>query len=152
VTNPTTASSEGLRLPTKRVLTLDAAMQVVAAARAEAIRRDLRLTIAVVDDGGHPLHLVRMDGVHAGTVDVAIAKARTAVLFKKPTQAFAESLAGGASAILALPGMLPLPGGIPLFQDGGLIGAIGVSGAAPDVDAAVAAAGADLIPSHGDSQ
>lgn len=129
------------RLPSKASLTLAAARQVVAAAENAAVGNDLRLSIAVVDDAGLLVHFVRMDGVHCGTVDVAIAKARTAALFRKPTQAFADALAGGVHAIATLPNMLPLPGGLPIEFEGAVVGAIGVSGASPDMDAKIGAAG-----------
>lgn len=138
-------SSNPLSLPSKANLTLDAARQIILVAQAEALRNQLHVTIAVVDDGGHLLHLSRMDGAHVGTVEVAIAKARTSAFFRKPTLAFADGLSGGASGILSLPNMLPLPGGVPLSFEDSIVGAIGVSGATSDMDAKVARAGADLL-------
>lgn len=137
--------SEGMKLPDKKVLTCDAAQRIVEAAVAEAVRNDVRISVAILDDGGHLLHFVRMDRVHAGTVAVADAKARAAVLFNKPTRDFAKSFAEGNSALLGLPGMLPFPGGIPLVQGSQLVGAIGVSGAQPAIDDRVAAAGAAAL-------
>jgi glc operon protein GlcG len=136
-------------LPSKPSLTLAAARQAIAAAEQEALRLDLNLSIAVVDDGGSLLHFARMDGIHAGTGDVAIAKARTAALFRKPTEVFADALAGGGQGILSLPNMLPLAGGVPLAFEGAVIGAIGVSGASPALDAQVAAAGAAIFSAKG---
>lgn len=136
-------------LPNKRSLTLAVARQVVAAAEQEAMLNDLRLSIAVVDDAGLLLHFARMDGVHAGTCDVAVAKARTAALFRKPTKVFADALANGGQAILSLPNMLPFAGGIPLEVEAAVVGAIGVSGASPDLDAQVAAAGAAIFSAKG---
>lgn len=136
-------------LPSKPSLTLAAARQVVAAAEQEAARNDLRLSIAVVDEAGLLLHFARMDGVHVGTCDVAVAKGKTAALFRKPTKVFAEALASGGQAVLALPNMLPFAGGIPLVYDGAVVGAIGVSGASPDMDAQVAAAGASVFSAEG---
>jgi glc operon protein GlcG len=136
-------------LPGKPFLTLSAARQALEAAEQEALRLDLRLSIAVVDEAGLLLHFARMDGVHAGTCDVAIAKARTAALFRKPTKIFADALASGGQAILALPNMLPFAGGVPLSWEGAVVGAIGVSGASPDQDAQVAAAGAAIFPAKG---
>src|SRR5690606_25013158 len=108
-------------LPVKPVLTLQAAQRIIARAEEEAARHDLRLSIAVVDDAGLLVGFARMDGVHSATIDVAIAKARTAALFRKPTEAFAEALAGGATGIAALPNMLPFPGGVPLLADGAVV-------------------------------
>ena len=136
-------------LPSKSSLTLAAARQVVAAAEQEAVRNDMNLSIAVVDDAGLLLHFVRMDGVHAGTCDVAVAKGRTAALFRKPTKVFADALANGGQAIMSLPNMLPFAGGVPLVFNGVIVGAIGVSGASPDMDAQVASAGAAIISTEG---
>ncbi len=137
--------TEGMNLPDKKLLTLSAAQRIVEAAVAEAIRNNVRVSVAVLDDGGHLLHFVRMDRVHAGTVAVADAKARAAVLFMKPTRDFAQSVAEGNSALLGLPGMLPFPGGIPLLQASQLVGGIGVSGAQPAIDDRIAVAGAAVL-------
>ena len=105
----------------------------------------LVLSIAIVDHGGHLLLFSRMDGVHLGTIDVAIAKARCALQFKRSTRKFAEALAGGSIALTTISGVIPFPGGIPLAAGGSVVGAIGVSGAAPDHDEEVAAAGASAL-------
>lgn len=136
-------------LPYKPSLTLAAAKHVVTTAEQEAMRNDLRLSIAVVDDAGLLLHFARMDGVHAGTCEVAIAKGKTAALFRKPTKVFAEALANGSQSMLALPNMLPFAGGVPLFFDDAVVGAIGVSGASPDMDEYVANAGASVFSVKG---
>ena len=133
-----------MEMTSKKVLTRSAVRQIVDAAQEEARRNDVRVTVAVLDDGGHLLELSRMDGVHSGTVDVAIAKAKTAVLFRQPTRNFAEALGKGVQAILSLPGMLPLPGGEPFLVEGVLVGSIGISGASPDMDGQIAQAGAAL--------
>ncbi len=124
------------------VVTLAGAEAAIAAARAEAASRGLAVTIAVLDRGAHLVAFNRMDGVHAGTVAVAIAKAKSAALYNRPTAGVATALAGGNTALLTLPDLIALPGGIPLATAAGLAGAIGVSGAAPDIDEAIAAAGA----------
>jgi glc operon protein GlcG len=130
------------RVTMQPVLTLDTARSVLHAAEAETARRHLRLAFAVTDPSGDLIAFIRMDGIHAGTVEVAVAKARTAALFGKPTRTFADAIAGGATGILSLPNMVTLPGGVPLFWRGACVGAIGVSVASPDIDAAVAEAGA----------
>ena len=122
-------------------LTLAGAEAAVSAAKAEAARRGLSVTIAVLDRAGHLVSLARLDGIHIGTVAVATAKAKTAALYNRPTAALSAGLAGGNTALLTLPDLVALPGGLPLAVDGALVGAIGVSGAAPDVDEAIAAAG-----------
>ena len=122
-------------------LSLAGAEAALSAARAEAAHRKLAVTIAVLDRGGHLVALARLDGIHVGTVAVATAKARTAALYNRPTAGLSAALADGNTALLSLPDLVALPGGLPLAAGGVLVGAIGVSGAAPDVDEAIAAAG-----------
>lgn len=129
----------------RKELTLAACRVAMDASLAEAEKLGLKMTVAIVDPGGHALNVARMDSIHAGTVEVAFAKARCAAMFKRPTKAFAEGYAGGATALPAIPGVLPFAGGIPIIVDGHLLGAIGASGASPDQDAAVAAAGVEAI-------
>ena len=144
-----TGGQDAATLPLRPVLTLDVARAMLAAAEARARQQDLRVTVAVVDPGGNLIALSRMDGLHVGTVEVAIAKARAAALFNKPTTVFAEGLASGATGLLALPGMLPMPGGVPVACDGVLVGAVGVSGAAPQQDAEMADRAAAAVPATG---
>jgi glc operon protein GlcG len=129
----------------KPVLTLELARQMLTACEAKARELGLSLTIAVVDDGGHPIALARMDGIHAATVEIAIAKARSAVLFKRPTAKFGEAMAGGAIGLLALPNVVPFAGGLPLLAGPALVGGIGASGAAAHQDEEVAQAGASIL-------
>lgn len=123
------------------VVTLAGANAAIAAAQKEAEARGVRVSIAVLDRGGHMVAFARMDGIHAGTVAVATAKARAALLYNRPTAAFAAGLADGGTAVLTLPDVVAFPGGIPVTGSLGAAGAIGVSGAAPDVDEAIAKAG-----------
>jgi glc operon protein GlcG len=115
--------------------------RAVAAARAQGAR----VSIALVDSGGHLLGFARMHGVHTATVEVAQAKARCAIGFRRPTRIFAEALAAGQLALLATPGVVVLPGGIPIERSGRWLGAIGISGAAPDVDERIAQAAVDSL-------
>jgi uncharacterized protein GlcG (DUF336 family) len=131
----------GPNIAHKPVLTLAQAREIIAAAEAEAIRNEWRVVIAVVDDGGHALALARLDGAQFGSVEIALAKARAAVAFKRPTRAWDEVLTGGRLAVLAMPGVLPAEGGVPLAIDGQIVGAIGVSGVTSPQDGQVAAAG-----------
>lgn len=126
--------------PTKPLLTLEAAKVMLAASEAKARELSLAMTIAIVDDGGHLLALARMDGVHAGTIDVALAKAKSSVMFKRPTSKFAEAMTSGAIGLLALPHVVPFAGGLPLMSGASLVGAVGASGASPDKDELVATA------------
>jgi uncharacterized protein GlcG (DUF336 family) len=130
-------------------ITLAGAEAVIAAARAEAASRGVAVTIAVLDRGGHVVAQARMDGIHVATVPVSIAKAKTAVHYNRPTSALATAFTGGNAALATLPDLVPLPGGIPLATPSGLAGAVGVSGAAPDVDDAIASAGAAAFAQGG---
>jgi glc operon protein GlcG len=132
-------------LPTKKILTLDAAKQVVAAAEAEAKRRGATVVIAVVDDGGHLLLMERLDDTQVASVEVGIGKARTAAIFRRPSKEFEDQVRNGRVAALALPGATPLQGGIPIVVDGRVLGAIGVSGNTPQEDEDIAKAGAAAI-------
>ena len=138
----TAAIARPADLPIKRTLTLAAAKKIVAAAEAEAIKRGATVVIAVVDDGGHLLLLERLDDTQVASVDVAIGKARTAAIFRRPSKVFEDQIRDGRVAALALPGATPLQGGIPILVDGKVVGAIGVSGNSPQEDEDIAKAGA----------
>ena len=132
-------------LPTKNVLTLDVAKKVAAAAEAEAMKRKATVVIVVVDDGGYPLILLRLDDTQVASVDVGIAKARTAAIFRRPSKVFEDQIRDGRAAALALPGATPLQGGIPLIYQDQVIGAIGVSGNTPKEDEDIAISGASVL-------
>lgn len=135
----------------KRGLTLDGAKKAIAAAVAEAKRVHAPGgSIAVVDDGGNLLALERLDQTFAASANIAIGKARTAALFKKPTKIFEDAIKGGRTSMVTLGGDLqnftPLQGGIPLEWEGKVVGAIGVSGAASaQQDEELAAVGAKSL-------
>jgi len=131
------------QLPTKQVLTLDAAKKIAAVAEAEARKRGATVVIAVVDDGGYLLVLERLDDTQVASVDVGIAKARTAAIFRRPSGVFEDQVKNGRIAALALPGAVALKGGVPIIVDGKVIGAVGVSGNSPQEDEEIARAGAD---------
>ena len=129
-------------LHTRPVLTLSEIDQIARAARAEAQRNDWNVTIAVVDDGGHPLSLLRLDGCPPVSAYLAMEKARTAALGRRESKAYEDIIKGGRTAFLsvsALSGMLE--GGVPIIIDGHCIGAVGVSGVKSQEDAQVAKAG-----------
>ena len=128
----------------KNALTLADAKAIAAAAEAEALRNNWRVTIAVLDDGGHLIYLQRLDEAPLGSITVAQEKARTALLFKRPTKIIEEIVASGRMAMLTLPGATPIEGGLPLLSNGQIIGAIGVSGVQSPQDAQVAAAGVEV--------
>jgi len=129
-------------LPSKAVLTLEAAKRVGAAAEAAALTLGATVVIVVVDDGGHVLFLERLNDTQVASVDVGIGKARTAAIFRRPSKVFEDQIRDGRVAALALPGATPLQGGIPLELDGHVVGAIGVSGNTPQQDEDIAKAGA----------
>jgi glc operon protein GlcG len=134
------------QVATKRSLTLDGARKVIVAAAAEAKRLNAPGgVIAVVDEGGNLMALERLDGTFAAGANISIGKARTAVLFKRPTKVFEEIIKNGRTAMVALNDFTPLQGGIPIMMDGEIIGGVGVSGAASaqqDEELAIAGANA----------
>ena len=133
-----------LTLGTKKHLTLDAARKIAEAAEAEAIKQGLRMSIAVVDDGGYLLSFLRMDGVAPAAGEVALAKAKSAALFGRSTKSWEEA-AKDRTVVLKIPNVMPLGGGVPLLFEGQRLGAIGVSGSTSVKDDEVAQAGAVLL-------
>lgn len=128
-------------------IVLALAKTVVARAEAEALVQGWKIVIAVVDSSGHLVILHKMDDVHYAAIQVAQDKAITAVNFKRPTKGFEDAVAAGGAGLrlLSIAGLCPLEGGIPLIQNGCVIGAIGVSGVASAEDGRVAQLGADVI-------
>ena len=138
-----TAVGAQAELPDKKVLTLDVAKKIAAAAEVEAKKRKATVVIVVMDDGGHMLVLHRLDDTQVASVEVGIGKARTAAIFRRPSKVFEDQIKSGRVAALALPGATPLHGGLPIIYQGQVIGAIGVSGNTPQEDEDIARAGAD---------
>jgi glc operon protein GlcG len=135
------------QLADKKALTLQIAKQVVAAAEQAAVANHNRMFILIVDDGGNLMYMERMDEAQLGSFNVALAKARSAVFFKRPTKMFEDAvIKNGYTPILKLPEAMPIEGGIPLLVDGHILGAIGVSGGTPQEDGKSAQAGADAFP------
>lgn len=133
--------------PYGEAISLEQAKKVLAAAEAEAKKNSWPVAIAVVDGSGFLVAFQRLDNTQLGSVEVALEKAKTAALFRRPTKVFDDLLAaGGANTrLLKLPGALPIEGGIPIIHDGKVIGAIGVSGVKSAEDAQVATAGIDAL-------
>jgi uncharacterized protein GlcG (DUF336 family)/mannose-6-phosphate isomerase-like protein (cupin superfamily) len=133
----------------KKSLTIDGARKVIAAAVAYAKRNNAPGgVIAVVDEGGNLMALERLDGTFAAGANISIGKARTAVLFKRPTKAFEDIIKNGRTAMVALPDayFTPLQGGVPVMFDGQIVGGVGVSGAASaQQDEELAMAGANVF-------
>ena len=122
-------------------ISLSDAKIIAAAAAAKAAEHAWPVLIAVLDQGGHLLYLERADGVQLGSIVVAQEKARTALMFRRPTKALQDRVNDGRINMLTLPGATPIEGGLPLVKDGRIVGSIGVSGVQSHEDAEVAAAG-----------
>lgn len=129
----------------KPVLTLEDAKRIAAAAQAEAMRNGWNVVIAVVDDGGHLLYLERSHDTQFGSVDTAIAKAHSAIAFRRPTKASEDAVLSGRLIHLSLPGVIPAEGGVPLYLDGIIVGGLGISGVRSFEDGQIAAAGAAAL-------
>ena len=150
-TAPASSPSRSPERPTgsvteKHALTIDGAERAIAAAIAKA--RSLKTTgvIAVVDEGGNLMAVERLDGTFTAGANISIGKARTAVLFNKPTRVFEEIIKGGRTPMVALNDFTPLQGGVPIVVGGSTVGGIGVSGAASAAqDEELAIAGATSL-------
>ena len=136
------AQNAHAQLADKKVLTLAAAQKMVAAAQAEAEREHLAGVIAVVDDGGWPILVLRMDNsAYVASVELAPGKARTAALFKKPSQALEDAINHGRIAAVTARDFILMQGGLPIVVDGQVIGGIGASFDTPEHDVQIAQAG-----------
>lgn len=132
-------------LPYGVAITLDQAKKAMLAAEAEARKNNWNVAIVVVDSGGHMVAMQRLDGTQIASIDIAKGKAVTANNYRRPTKALEDAIAGGGAGLrlLAVPGIMPLEGGVLVTADGKIIGAIGVSGVLSAQDAQVARAGAE---------
>ena len=141
------AKSRGGDVANHHALTMDGAKRIAAAATVYAKSNGAPGgSIAIVDEGGHLLHFVRLDGSFAASANVAIGKARTSATFRKPTKDFEDIINKGRFTMTALPDFTPLQGGVPIVHDGHVVGAIGVSGAkSAQQDEDIAKAGAAAI-------
>ncbi len=126
-------------------INLATAKKVAAAAAEEAAKLKINVVIAIVDTGGQIVYLERFDVVQWGSVKVALHKAKCSVGYKRPTKAFEDFIAKGNMAYLTLDGISAIEGGVPIIQDGKIIGAIGVSGGSAAQDGEVARAGAAMV-------
>jgi glc operon protein GlcG len=134
----------------KKSLTLEGARTVIAGAKQyAAANKAPGGVIAVVDDGGNLVALERIDGTFSAGANISVGKAKTAVMFKRPTKFFEEIIKNGRTAMVALPDFTPLQGGVPITVDGQIVGGVGVSGAASAVqDEELAIAGAAALTDH----
>lgn len=124
---------------------LETARKVATAALAEGRKHGWTVAVAIVDPAGELVYFERMDDTQIASAQVCQDKARTAARFKRPSKAFEDALAGGRTAILGMPGVIPLEGGLPLMIGGKIAGAIGVSGVTSQQDGVCAQAGADIL-------
>ncbi|MFP3680261.1 heme-binding protein [Pseudomonas sp. SIMBA_041] len=129
----------------KAILSQAEVSQILTAARTEAQNNQWAVTIVIVDDGGHPLALERLDGCAASSAYIATEKARTSALGRRESKGYEDMVNGGRFAFLSAPLLTSLEGGVPIIYDGQVIGAIGVSGVKAEQDAQVAKAGAQCI-------
>lgn len=127
------------------MLTLEDANRIARAAQSAAAENNWNVVIAIVDDGGHLISLQRMDGAQKGSVKIAEQKARTAMLFKRPTKVFEDAVLQGRPVMMSLPDVICLEGGVPLLRNGVQVGAIGVSGVKSFEDGLVAERGAAAL-------
>ena len=125
----------------KAVLENTDVTRVLAAAREEARRNDWKVTVAIVDDGGHLLALERLDGCAPIAAYIATEKARSSALGRRDTKGYEDMVNGGRTAFISAPLLTSLEGGLPIVVEGHVIGAVGVSGVKAEQDAQVAAAG-----------
>jgi uncharacterized protein GlcG (DUF336 family) len=130
---------------TRITLTLNDAKKIAAASEAEATGNGWAVVIAIVDEGGHLLHLSRLDDTQYGSIEVAIQKARAASAFRRPTKVWEEHVAAGQLRYLGLPGTLPIEGGLPITVNDQFVGGIGVSGVRSHQDAQIAQAGLNAL-------
>jgi uncharacterized protein GlcG (DUF336 family) len=144
---PRAAAAQGQPTMYGPSIVADQAKSIAAAAIAEARKNQWTMAIAIVDTAGDLVYFERMDHTQVGSVDVAIAKARAAARFKRPTKAFQDALAAGGEGwrILSLDGAVAVEGGLPLMSAGRIVGAIGASGGTSQQDGVSAAAGAATL-------
>ena len=150
-----TAQKEAEKTPVKNnpivaygeSISLASAKKVLSAAEAFAQSNQWTMVIAIVDTGGNLVALEKMDNTQLGSIDVAIGKAKTANNFKRSTKVFEDLVANGGIGLrlLGVQGIVPLEGGEPIFSNGKIIGAIGVSGMQSTQDAEVARAGLSAL-------
>jgi len=128
-----------------RAISLESARKVAVAAADEARRSGFSMAIAIVDSSGNLVYFEKMDDTQVASIEVALGKARSANNFRRPTKALEDAVNGGRNSILGMPGAVPIEGGIPLTENGRVIGAIGVSGGTSQQDGTVASAGVKAL-------
>ena len=132
-------------MKTRPELTLADCEKIAAGAMAEAQRNKWIVAIAILDDGGHLLHFLRMDGATPASATIGVEKARTAALSRRSSGVWEQRVKEGRTAMLKMPGILPVQGGLPILADGRCVGAVGVSGVQSHEDEQIAQAGIDAL-------
>ena len=132
-------------MKTRPVLTQEDCLKSSAAAEAEARRNSWMVAIAILDDGGHLLHFVRMDGATPANAAIAVDKARTAATSRRASGMWEKLIKDGRTGMLNMPGILPVQGGLPIVAEGTCVGGIGVSGVQSHQDDQIAQAGIDAL-------
>jgi uncharacterized protein GlcG (DUF336 family) len=132
-------------MKTRPELTLTDCERIAAGAMAEAQRNKWIVAIAILDDGGHLLHFLRMDGATPASATIALEKARTAALSRRPSGVWQERIKARPE-LMKMPGILPVQGGVPIMAEGACLGAVGVSGVQSHEDEQIAQAGIDALP------
>ena len=127
------------------MLTLEDCRRISAAAEAEAKKNSWIVCVAILDDGGHLLHLVRMDGASPFNARTAVAKGKTAAETRRSTLVWEERIKAGRNSMLGMPGITPVQGGVPIVVEGVCVGAVGVSGVQSHEDEQIAAAGINAL-------
>jgi len=131
-------------MKTRPELTLEDCKKMSAAAEAEARRNKWNVAIAILDDGGHLLHLVRMDGATPANAEIAVQKARTAATTRRSSKMWEERVAGGRLVMMKMP-VLPVQGGLPIIFESTCVGGIGASGVQSHEDEQIVQAGIDAL-------
>jgi glc operon protein GlcG len=139
------AGQQTMDLPSKKILSLAAVKAMVAGAEAEAKKRNVEVTICVVDDSGNLLFLEKADSVPFNTVEFAQKKARHAAAYGHPSKDGADAVKNGHTEVLVMPNFFPNQGGLPIIVDGKVLGGIAASGAKSEIDEAIAQAGIDAL-------
>ncbi len=131
-------------MKTKPYLTLADVKKIAAGCEAEALKHSWNVAIVILDEGGHPLWLQRLDGATPANAEIALQKARTAALTRRASKSWEDRITGGRLSMLAMP-VLPVQGGVPITYQGEFVGAIGVSGVQSHEDEQIALAGAACL-------
>jgi glc operon protein GlcG len=132
-------------MKTRPVLTLEDCLKISAAAEAEARKNSWNVAIAILDDGGHLMHFIRMDGATPANATIALEKGRTAAISRRASGKWEEIVKGGRTSMIKMPGILPVQGGVPIVADKVCIGSVGVSGVQSHEDEQIAQAGIDAL-------